>query len=294
MTFWAKVFTVLILVLSLVFVSIAGILYTRRIDYQETLNRVTDTLQNEAAEYRRAHRQLSQRFERLGEDFSVQRRELAETQAQLRGEENITAQLRAEVDRLERSNTRLEASNTSLQEILQQTQARREQVEDELATRVRELNEKREQLSAARDEIQTLTRSLTETEEERDELAYELRAARERLAAHDQKFAELRRLYYAEERLISILDRVEPVMADIRGRVLSVDEMSNVIINVGKEDGVMKDYLFTVYRDDKYIAQIRIFKLDESGDLAAGRIESLNRQGHEIKQGDHVATRLIP
>lgn len=294
MTFWAKVFTVLILILAVVFASMSGVLYTKRMDFDETLRRMRDALQNEVETYKAAHSRQAERNARLSEDFEVQRKKLVETEALLKGEENTTEQLRAQVDRLGKTNTRLEASNTSLQEILKQTQDRREQVEDELATRVKELNQKREDLSAARDEIQELSESLSQTEEERDELAYDLRAAREQLEAHERKFAELRRMYYSDERLVSILDRAEPVLADIQAKVLSVDDMGNVVINAGKEQGVLNDYLFTVYRDDKYIAQIRIFKLDESGDLAAGKVTNLNKKGFEVRQGDSVATRLIP
>ena len=294
MSFWAKVFTVLIFVLALVFASITAVLYTQRMDYHQTLRDVRDSLQARIDALDQGVSRRDRDLARLREDFATQREELQKTRNQLELEEGKTAQLQAQGDRLERDRIRLEASNTSLQEMLKQADARRSQVETELATRVRELSEKRQDLASARDEIQNLTTRLGETEQERDELAFNLKAAQDRLEAHEQKFAELRRIYFADERLVSILDRVEPVLADIRGRVLSVDRFGNVVINVGKDDNVMRDYVFTVYRDDMYIAQIRIFELDESGDLSAGTVVNMNEKGYPIKQGDSVATRLMP
>lgn len=294
MTFWAKVFTVLILVLALVFTSMTAVLYTQRIDYHEVLRDLRQSLEAQIAAKRDRLEERDRAFARLREDFNVQRSELGDVRGKLELEEGKTAQLRSETDRLERDRIRLEASNTSLQEMLKQEHARRDQIEEELATRVRELNEKRDDLAGARDQIQDLTTQLSETEHERDELAFDLKAATDRLEAHEQKFAELRRIYFDDELLVSILDRTEPVLADIRGRVLSVDDYKNVVINVGTEDNVQHDYVFTVYRDDTYIAQIRIFKLDEGGDLSAGTVINMNERGYEIKQGDSVATRLIP
>lgn len=294
MTFPAKVLTVLILVLAIVFATAAGILYTKRIDFAERLENLETQLRVEITNYKDGIARRDRELAQLREDFKVQHVELDRTRRHLEDAEKKGADLEAQLADWRRKEIRWEASNTSLQEMLKAADDRRGQVEKELAERESELRKTREQLDASRAEVQRLSVALAETEEERDQLAMNLKAAQERLEAHDQKFAELRRIYFADERLISIVDRIEPVMADIQGRVMSVDQFGNVIINVGKDDNVMNDYLFTIYRDDKYIAQIRIFKLDEAGDLAAGTVVNLNDKGYEIRQGDSVATRLIP
>ncbi len=295
MTFWAKVFTVLVFVLALVFASMSGILYTKRTDFAQTLKNQTDEYMATLKAKTEAAAESEAKRLKAEEDFRVKDSQLVSVTAQLKVESENARKQADEVVRLGKELQGVKAERTTLTETLKNISERHRQVEKELADRVKELNTKRDELSAARDQIQKLTSSLSATEEERDKLATSLKAAEETLRQHERKFAELRRIHYNDAVLLAILDRTEPVLKDISGRVLSVDAKNGlVVINKGTKDGVLKDYLFTVHRDGKYLAQIRVDTLASTGDMAAAKVVNMNRENLPIQQGDSVDTRLIP
>ena len=293
MTFTAKVLVVLIFVLAIVFAAISGVLYTKRTDYKQTLEDLRAGLSEQVKAEQRRVELMQTRVTNIQEDFNIQKDKLTKAEASLSRHKKEIELKDATFDHLQKQLNHYRAENSKIQEILRASDRRRDQIEKELARRKKELESTRQDLLVTKEKAQDLTRKLATTREERDRLLGEKKALVARVKSYEKKFDALRKRYWNDEELVAIISRTEPVTKYIRGHVLSVDPFGNVIINRGTRDGVLKDYVFTIYRDNSYIARIRIFKVDQKGDLAAGKIVNL-RPGQNVKQGDSVATRLIP
>ena len=293
MTFSAKVLTVLIFVLSLVFAAAAGILFTKRTDYTATLSdlqkglntqianlkKVVETKDEEVSKWRRE-------FEKLSEDLRGARREVAREKRAVEAKET-------QVHRLDKLLSDAKMADKQNRAMLAAADKRRDLIEKQLERRKQELERTRKLLLVEKEKATDLARDLATTRAEKDKLAAQRRSLAMRVERFEKMKKQLEKLHYADTQTMTVLRGQDPLLKDIRGRVLRVDAYGNVIINRGLQDGVLKDYLFTVYRDSNFIARIRIFRLDRRGDLAAGRIENRNPK-YQVKQGDMVATRLIP
>ena len=78
-------------------------------------------------------------------------------------------------------------------------------------------------------------------------------------------------------------------LPDIKAKVLKVDAESNfVLLNVGRKQGVMKNYDFSIFRDGVFVAKVNVF--DVQDDLCAARITVPKLP---IQRGDNAWTRLM-
>ena len=292
MTFTAKVLVLIILVLSLIFATMAGVLYNKRMKYQQALADVKSTLVVKIGELGQEVKKRDGQISKLRDDYAKLqfadekvKMELAKTKELGQKSDEIIKDLRED-------NIQVKADKDAMQTLLKTAEQRRDLVEKELATRRKELEKTSEKLFKAQTDISNLNRNLAKVEDQRDKLGEANRGLSERLEMRENQIALLRKRFGYDAAVQNTLDSEFTTLKDIQGKVLKVDPGTGyVIINRGRADDVLKDYVFTVYRDDNYVARIRISELDPEGKLSAGKIIN---QKLPVKRGDTVATRLIP
>lgn len=292
MTHTAQVLVVLMVVLSLLFAGMSGVLYSKRMDYKVQLQEVKDSLLTKNKGLQGAKKAVEDELAKVRNAFSVLKFKADKSEMELNKAKDLNDRMMGETRDLKQRIIQVTADKNAMQTLLKTAEDRRDLVEKELATRRAHLNEARENLNKARMEISNLNRKLAQTEDERNKLAMERKVLLERVDTLESKIALLRERYHYDTAIQAVVDAKTPVLQDIRGRVVLVDpEAGHVFINKGKADGVLKDYVFTVYRNDQFVARIRIFQVDPQGNLSAGKVINQTRP---VKRGDAVATRLIP
>lgn len=85
----------------------------------------------------------------------------------------------------------------------------------------------------------------------------------------------------------SLVSSLEPI--NLTGLVLVVGDKDLVEISVGKDDGLREGHVMEIYRGDTYIGQIKIMKV--APDRAVGQINKDLKRG-QVRKGDHVTTKF--
>ncbi|MBC7852501.1 MAG: hypothetical protein IAF94_03610 [Pirellulaceae bacterium] len=85
----------------------------------------------------------------------------------------------------------------------------------------------------------------------------------------------------------SLVSSLEPI--NLTGLVLVVGDKDLVEISVGKDDGLREGHVMEIYRGDTYIGQIRIMKV--APDRAVGQLNKDLKRG-QVRKGDHVTTKF--
>lgn len=84
------------------------------------------------------------------------------------------------------------------------------------------------------------------------------------------------------------VDPVVPIIPPIGALVSAVEPQEKlVILSVGSDQDVKVGYEFTVYRGARFIARLKVVKVDE--DLAGARIISI-AEGESVQVGDKAST----
>jgi len=290
MTFTAKVLTVIICVLALIFATMSGVLYTKRINLEKDLKIVREDLQAKVSELQGKLQEEQGKLAKMSEDLEATKTMHTNAMAEIAKRTKDLDALQTESERIKKQLAAVTADKDDLKALLTTTDKHRQLVQKELDTKEQFLKEARESLAKARSEISNLSQKLASTEHERDNLLRDKKALTTRVDRLEARLAHLRNVFHYDTAIMRQLDPVGATFPDIRGKVVHVDpESGYVFVNKGKNDQVLKDYQFTVYRGDKFIAVIRIVDVDPSGDLSAGVIVT---QTQPVEKGDSVATRL--
>ncbi|MEK7867000.1 MAG: hypothetical protein AAB434_09985 [Planctomycetota bacterium] len=275
-----KVFTVLVLILSLVYLGITATLFAYRTDYKKAL-----------ADEKQAHKD-----EVASKDKDIQARDseikLKETQngAILEAmNKAFTAQAEAEKsskDWQEKYGS-LEKELSTLRAALQSIEGKiseKDQVIAQLTTQLDEANKVKTEAVTAKDAAET---KLLDTQS--------------RLSSAEKNLVDLEKQYIQKvkelEESKGKLSMVPPdaIPAEARGvkavdgKVLAVSKVMNLlIVNVGKERGVEVGDQFTVYRGDKFVGKIQVEKADKDWS-SARMIEDFKRLDPTV--GDDVTSK---
>jgi len=249
MTFWAKLLTIVLFVLSIVLAAVSGVIFAKREDYRVQLINAKRAHADEAAK-------LNLQVQEKDRLLETKKSELEKVNAKLNSEKLQKEGLQGEVAKLNGQVGKLQADIASWKD------------------KAGELAQSHKAL------VETNTTLMKENEGIRKEnrgYAEDLRAKREPIAA----LAEAN----IQAQVIIGKQRITP---DLKAKVASVDPtLGLVVLNRGSDDGVKKNFEFTVFRDDKFIATVNVFALQSN--YSAARV--VTKKG-EIELGDDAWTRL--
>ena len=143
------------------------------------------------------------------------------------------------------------------------------------------------ELETERNRSNQLSKEMAGLTDERDELKVSLNTANQTIKLHEEVFTEAARNHIE---LIPILEGIV-TQPEIRARVAWADEENNIVIlNVGLNDKVRKNFFFTVSRDGDFVAKVNVFALYD--EYCAARIITKNTKKLAIQPGDNAWTRL--
>jgi hypothetical protein len=288
MSLLAKIFVVVITVLSLVFLGVEATLYYHSNDWREAYERLQQ----------RMRESLKEKDEEIAKrDGGI--KALEETKAKLEATaEQIRVAAKASQDQYEAKAAELSRLANDMAKL---------QTNHDIVTR--SVDEKDKSLSAQRQEIARLQDALHTAQGEKELAEAQVARVTSMKVALEKDLAEVRKDFTAtKQKLIDsqlVMDELErqgvPIstlvinhkpVPPIRGKVAGVRtdvQPALVLLTVGKDDKVEKGYPFTVYRGNEFVAKVVVEKV--MADSAGCRV-LFTAAGKTIKQGDDVATVL--
>ena len=285
MTLVGKILTLLILILSVVFMTLAMMTFVTHKNWKEM---VTNTDPSGG--------------KKLG------------LKKQLENSEVLLKNSKDEYERLKNSYALEQAAR---RQALAALQTAKTQLEDQVRTQQKELDEKlaalaktvqtaktaQERLSTLEAETVKLRKDLQLAQQDRDEwfnrsvdLTQKLNEAiflgdrvKDRNTQLVAQIAKLREVV-----AVHGIDPDAPVNASktqgkINGVILTVNDKSLVEISIGKDDGIRVENELDVYRGSSYLGRIKIVKT--APDRAVGQIDKTIQRG-QMKVGDNVTSKL--
>ncbi len=277
MTLVGKIFVVLILVFSLVFMTMAVAVYQTHTNWRDVVENPATGLRPRLQAERTKNQNLVQE------------------------KANLEKELQAELERRNRSIAALQAQAETLRDEYE-TQVRtnadlRQQAEQAAAAMLAT----QKTLEALRDEVGGLRDEIRTTEADKETQFQELIVVKDQLfqAEGEQQRLEAKSMQLLEQisKLKLVLDRkgidenepVDGIPPKVDGIVLAINDQGMVEISLGSDDGLRKGHQLEVYRSNKYLGRIEIVRA--TPDKAVAKIVPQFRQGN-IQKEDRVATRL--
>jgi phosphoglycolate phosphatase-like HAD superfamily hydrolase len=276
-----KVFTVLIFVFSLVFMTMALMVYATHKNWREEITK-SGGLKEQLTQAKNQNDVLTHEKAKIKKDLddlqSDTRDKLGELETDISLKKNEITQIQQEQATLKQSERDAVAAMAS-------TQAEAKKLREE----VEGLRQKEEEAQKDRDlhfkEMQRLT-------DELHDRVNELATLKERsrtLAADLAKATETLRLF----KLNPNIDYANVQPPDVRGFVQAVRPNGLVEISLGHDDGVRKGHKLEVYRvtpsGSSYVGRIEV--METTPDKAVCKIDPKFQQS-EFKNGDRVTSKL--
>ena len=284
MTFWAKLFTIVVFVLSIAFAAMSGVLFAKREDYRAQLEVAKVQHADEA-------KQLQAKILKAEGERDAKATELQNAKTELNARQVRIDNLSGEVAQ---SRGQIQELKTDLQAV-RNNAAKFAQASDTLAKEnsallreneaaVRENRKLYTDLRAERTRTSELAKANAALKSERDDLKVKTAEAEKKLRRNDETFAALSEANIEANKIIN----ANMLLPEVKAKIASVDLKNGlVILNAGSNQGVKKNFEFTVFCDDNFVATVNVFHLQD--DYSAARIVTKKL---DIHLGDNAWTRL--
>jgi uncharacterized protein YoxC len=276
MNWLGKVFVVLILVLSLLFMGLAMAVYATHRNWLE----VSQRLQNQLNQARTENEQLIQAHNRRVEDLTREMEAAEQQVRKLESERVLLAQnnlqIQTELDQLKEERRGATAAVASTQ-----------QLNEALTAQANELAQKIRDEQQARDAAFARTLEATEA---LHQLQGQYETARERMEQLIKQVAGMTHVMKAHG-----LDpatepgAVAPTVDGVVSEIRRTPGGQLVEVTIGADDGLKAGNTLEVYRGDRYLGRVTV--LHTSPDKAVAQVDRNFQQG-AIQEGDRVATRI--
>jgi multidrug efflux pump subunit AcrA (membrane-fusion protein) len=285
MTLLGKIFTVLIFIQSLVFMSFAVAVYATHRNWKDVVMRKADeTQRGEQVGLKWQLEDEQKRYERLNEeklklDDQLAMEKAARRQA-LAALESRARQLNEKLAALERRNAELVQTERQAVVAMETTQRNLDAIKGEvdllrgqITTVSLDRDTQFNQVVALTDRVHQARTVKARLEERRVQLATELAKRKEVMDRHG----------------ISADEPAENKPPSVDGVITATSKSGLVEISIGSDDGIREGHQLEVFSGNSYLGRIKIRKV--SPDRAVGETIPEYRKG-DIKKGDRVATRL--
>ncbi len=278
MTLLGKIFTLLVLLLSVAFFIVSLLANSSHIDHKKkvsefqtlakNLERTVDALKKTIEEQKTSHaqEQLARKtaLAELQTQLGAAREQLAQANTELNGKAaTLTIQTQKLSETIDRVASLTKANETLKTEI------------DKIIT---DRNNQRKLVITQTDKLNALLSIESDLKEEMARLQSDatLYQAKAETAAAALLAAG-----------IKDYDDVPPT--DLKGEILAVNSSQQVVVSVGRDDGLRAGHTLEVYRGGQYLGRIEIKKTED--DKAIGQILASFRKGY-IQAGDKVAAKI--
>jgi hypothetical protein len=279
MNWLGKVFVVLILVMSLVFMGLAMAVYATHKNWKDIIdgpNGLATQLQTANQENERLKAQHNRRVEELDAEVAAAEQQVRKLEAERVGLIARNAEFQAERDQLVQERREATAAVAA-------TQANNDKLASDSATMRQQIRDEQQ----ARDVAFKATLAATE---ELHQIRNEYEAALERAQQLTTKNAGMAHMMRAggldpEADPNGVVPTVDGIVTEIR----RVAGGQLVELSIGSDEGLREGNTVEVFRGSRYLGRLEI--LQTSPDKSVARVDRRYQQG-AIQEGDRVATRL--
>jgi len=264
-----KVFTVLILVMSILFMGFAMMVYATHRNWQELANEKQADLTRLRGENTQLQEDIEQHKTTLAHERAARRMALARLDSQVQEKQQ-----------------QFDAKNQQYNELLAKERA----ATDAVLNAQRQLDQVNTQVKTLEDEIRVARQDRDQQFHRVTELTDQMHQAKGMQQILEQRLKQLTEDYTAATTVLKANDLtldspVDNLPPQVRGEVVSVGT-DMIEISIGEDDGVKPGHTVVVSRRDKYLARAEITRV--TPDRAVGRIQYRNAP---IQEGDRVQTK---
>lgn len=285
MSVFAKIFIVINLVLSVVFLTVSSTVLTQRADYKRQLEEQVQKNTELEAKGKRREEDLTTRNLNLQEDiksYQSQTESLLREISTLRGENLKLAK------KFDQQHLLFQALNGSFQSQTRMIEAITQQnsnLNQVLALEDNKLSEFKDAMHRAKNQAYAAMATNQGLQGQLRDKDQQISDLDEQLNEFKSKIDHLKDLGIKVEELTQV--KVPP---PLDGKVVAFNEEVNlVMVNLGAKQGVEKGMIFTVHRGSTYVGQIVVEQVYP--DMASARIDP-RFENEQTREGDDVTTRI--
>jgi uncharacterized protein YoxC len=276
MTLVGKIFTVLVLVMSIAFMMLAVFVFATHRNWRDMVIE-PDGLKAQIEALAKTNTELrieiSRGKDHIAREQAARRFALAAGQAKLE-------QLDAALQQREKEYTDLQAAHGTIVETLERNQT----MLQSLTAQNEVLRKDIQGAQLERDQFFNQVVTLTDDVNRMEGNSRTLQDHHDLLLVQNGKMAKVMRKFD-----ISIHTPTDDIAPRVDGVVTAVSDKNFIEISIGSDDGLRERHLMEVYRNKSYVGRVQIVKVEP--DRAVAKIIPEFRRGI-IKKGDRVATKL--
>lgn len=283
MTLVGKIFTVLIFVMSIVFMSFAVMVFATHKNWKEYADNAAPG-PGQKLGLKQQYEQLEQLKKQADAQLTTLKNELAEEQASRKQAlAALQSQLSQALQNLANKQTeydRLLADNTTATQAAKEAQTRLAALEAENMARREELRTVQRDLDNKFEQVVTLTDQLNQAESLKAILD-------ERNKEATFQMAQMKMVM--DRNGLTIDSLVSHIPPKVDAVVLEVSDKDLIEVSIGSDDGIKEGHSMEIYRGNSYLGRIVIRRT--TGDRAVGQLIKELQRG-QIKRGDRVTTKF--
>jgi uncharacterized protein YlxW (UPF0749 family) len=277
MNIFGKALVVLIMVMSIVFMSFAVIVNVTHKNWREE----TEKLRTQLGQLQAQNQELQARADTLTKEIENEKTE----------KQKRVAALETERESLRREFLEREKEHAGLVEENRRLIAQNEAVQNNMRAQLDELNKLRESIRTAQAEKEKHFQEVVKLTDRLNQAQGQLENLKNRNVQLTQQTGRLVSLLDAHD--INPNEPVDGKPPRVDGLVLAVNSQGLVEISLGSDDGLRRGHTLDVYRNNattaKYLGRVEV--LTTQPDRAVAKILPQFRKG-VIQKEDRVATRL--
>jgi hypothetical protein len=283
MTLVGKIFTMLILIMSILFMGFSIMVFATHKNWKLLADNATASagkplgLKQQLAALNTALNDAKLLEERLrnelAQEQAARKSALAALQLRANKAENDLAIKQKELDDLSAQHTKTVAEAEAAQQRLLALEGETKKLRDELRTVQRDLDEKFNRVVTLTDQLNQATNQLDTLTERNSQATFQI--------ARMKKVMDAKGLTES-----TLVDHIAP---PVEGVVLEVSDKDLIEISIGNDDGLKVGHKLDVYSGNTYLGQIVIRKTGP--DRAVGQVQKELQRG-QIKRGDRVTTKF--
>ncbi|TWT33111.1 coiled-coil domain-containing protein [Blastopirellula retiformator] len=268
-----KIFTVLIFVMSFVFMAFSVAVYATHKNWKEQAQTLTTTNQTLTARRTELETKLAETTQMLEQERAARRYALSAVQVRASQLERQLSTLQASLDQKVKELDQKGAALDQASKVAVSAEQRNTELENKLQTAQQNRDAMFANVVSTSDRVQQL-----QTNEER------LKEREQQLAV---QVGNMNRVLNANG--LTEFTNVDGIPPKLDGRITAVGANNFVEVSLGKDDGISVGNTLDIFRGDQYLGRVIIKKV--SPDRSVGEIQREYRKG-EVKKGDYVSTKL--
>jgi cell division protein FtsL len=282
MTLLGKIFTVLIFIMSCVFLAFSIMVYATHTNWRELAQAKEQELSQKQAKIRQLEDLQTELSKAIDMEKAARRIALAALETKLRARTTELERVQQELAKLTATEGTTAGALVTAQNELATMTSEVKQLRDNIRTAQQDVDDKYQQVVTLTDEINQLRMIRQELTDRQEPLVTQVAAMKKVM----DKLG-VRMDVAPDGSIRTDADGQEP---RVDGIVVNIGEKDLLEISVGSDDGIQVGHKLDVFRDNEYLARVRVVKT--SPDRAVVEIIPEFRKGL-IRKGDRVATEII-